>query len=266
MSVSYVVPVWREETWESVAKPWIVEQVKSFDAELIEVRGASSIFCAMEEGRQRAKHRHIMYVHDDVRLITPMDLTPNICAAFENFPKLGLIGPVGKVQKKRVPWWLNAGPYVGHYCRRGNSNELVYQYADETGASKFRSVDENNSTDFEEPCWNKFAVAGLVDGFYLIEHADRMNVPWDIKTYGEEWHGYDMDRCWQAHKLKLDVMVPDWLFLHDNAGHAGYKGTNPAKIHGKDQANRQINSEGDKLWLADLDRVNVRVRRKWNVR
>jgi hypothetical protein len=244
---------------------WLQQQVDEYGAELIEVRDQKSIFAAQEYGRQRAKHRYLMYVHDDVSLIDPPDLTLRIVTAFRKFTDLGLLGPTGKVQKKRVPWWLNRGAYVGHYCRRGNDNELIYQYTTSAGSCLFRSVVGDPMEDKSTPRWNKFAPAGLVDGFYLIEDRERLNVAWDTETYGDQWHGYDMDRCFQAHALGLKVMVPPWLFLHDNGGHAGYKGTNPKKIYGNDQANRRVNSVGDMLWLKDLDRVNVKIRAKWGI-
>jgi hypothetical protein len=265
VSVSYVVPVWREDVYERTAKPWVMDQCERFGAELIEARGSKSIFEAQETGRRKARHGFICYVHDDVRLLKPLDLTPHIAEAFERFPKLGLIGPVGKIQRSRVPWWTNPGNYVGHWCRRGNRNQLVYQQAGTQSNAPFRDVIGDPAKDLRLPRWDRFAHAGLVDGFFLVEQASRLNLPWDTQTFGEQWHGYDIDRCFQAHSLGLDVMVPPWLFLHDNAGHAGYKGTDPTRIHGKDQANRQVNSEGDRLWLSDLDVVNGMLRKKWGL-
>lgn len=268
MTVSYVVPVWRLDVYERTALPWIQRQIDNFGGELIEVTGCASIFEAQEIGRQQARHRFIMYVHDDVRLLTPMNLGKHVRQTFNRFRRLGLMGPAGKEQRTRVPWWTNKGNYVGHWCRRGNDNQIVYQYADQNGRAPFRDVegdDPHEDWNRSEQRWDRFAKAGLVDGFYLIEDSTRLNVPWDTETYGEQWHGYDVDRCFQVHELGLEVMVPPWLFMHDNAGHAGYKGTDPARIHGHDQANRRINSEGDRLWLADLDRVNGLVRRKWRL-
>lgn len=265
MSVSFVVPVWRESVYETVARPWILQQVDEYGGELIEIRAARSIFEAHESGRQKARFRHIMYVHDDVRLIRPLDLSAQIVAAFAAYPQLGLIGPVGKIAKDRIPWWLNRGPYVGHYCRRGDSGQLIYVHSDDAGVSRHRDVAGEPATDLREPRWNRFAHAGLVDGFFLIEDRSRLNIPWDTSTYGEQWHGYDVDRCYQAHQLGLQVMVAPWLFLHDNAGHAGYKGTDPAAINALDPASRRIRSAGDALWLADLDRVNAAARTKWQL-
>jgi hypothetical protein len=202
-----------------------------------------------------------------VQLIAPFNLSSKIRKAFTQFRNLALIGPVGKVQQLRVPWWTNKGKYVGHWLRRGNDNQLVYQFADENGRPPFRDVvgDPHEYWQRSTRRWDQFAKAGLVDGFYLIEDRTRLSVPWDTETYREQWHGYDMDRCFQAHQLGLEVMVSPWLFLHDNAGHAGYKGSDPARIHGHDQANRRINSVGDALWLADLDTVNGLIRRKWRL-
>lgn len=262
-----MVPVWRPEVYERTALPWIQDQIERFGGELIEVTGATSIFEAQETGRARANFRFIMYVHDDVQLLSRINLAKEIRKTFNQFTKLGLMGPAGKVNRTRVPWWTNKGNYVGHWCRRGNDNQLVYQFADTTGHCPFRDVEGDPYEDWQErtPRWDQFARAGLVDGFYLIEDRSRLNLPWDTETYGEEWHGYDVDRCFQAHEIGLWVMVSPWLFLHDNAGHAGYKGSDPARIHGRDQANRRINSAGDALWLSDLDKVNGLVRRKWRL-
>lgn len=265
MGLSYVVPVWREDVYRRVAMPWILKQIKNHGGQLIEVRGAKSIFEAQEKGRKQALNRFIMYVHDDVALLSRINLFKEVEKAFTKYPKLGLIGPAGKVQKERVPWWLNRGNYVGHWCRRGERGQLVYQQANKQGGAPFRDVIGDPVTDNRLPKWDRFAEAGLVDGFYLIEDSARLNQPWDTTTYGEQWHGYDVDRCYQAHAMGLTIMVPPWLFLHDNAGHAGYKGSDPTKMLSRDQQNRTLKSEGDRLWLADLDVVNDLVRKKWGL-
>ena len=269
IGLSYVVPVWREDVYARVSKPWINAQIEQHGGQLIEVRGSSSIFEAVERGRKQAEHRYIMYVHDDVQLFSPINLSDQVHEAFGKFKKLGLIGPAGKIEKACVPWWMNKGKYVGHWCRRGRRHQLVYQFGNQTNRAPFRDVSGDpygfwqNAPDRNR--WNGFQEAGLVDGFYLIEDSTRLNQPWDITTYGDQWHGYDVDRCFQAHDMGLTVMVPPWLFMHDNAGHAGYKGSDPTKFHGTDHANRRINSKGDALWLADLDVTNKLVREKWGV-
>jgi hypothetical protein len=201
-------------------------------------------------------------------MLSPHNLTEQIVAAFAKFSNLGVLGPVGKIERAKVPWWINTGNYVGHWFRRGPHGQLVYQHGDDRGRAPYCDVTGGDPEKFwrqHRPRWDRFATAGLVDGFFLIENRSRMTLPWDMETYRGQWHGYDVDRCFQAHSLGLDVMVSPWLFLHDNAGHAGYKGTDRTILHGKvvDQANRQIKSNGDALWLADLDRVNGMVRRKW---
>ena len=267
MSMSYVVPVWRENTYRRVARPWIRHQVKHYGGELIEVRGAKSIFEAQEQGRQQAKNRYIFYCHDDVKLVTPINLLTHVAKAFDDNKTVALIGPAGKIEKLVVPWWVNRGLYVGHWCRRGRNHQLVYQQANNRGGVPFSNVigDPFSHWCKTRPRWDRFAKAGLVDGFYLIEDSKRFSTPWDTETYRDQWHCYDVDRCFQVHEAGLEIIVPPWLFLHDNAGHAGYKGTNPATMHGADQANRRINSAGDKLWLADLDATNKLVREKWSI-
>ena len=263
MSVSFIVPVWREDTYAEVALDWLQKQVSWFGAELIEVRKSRSIFEALERGRRKAKNRFLFYVHDDVRLLKPYDLVPQIVKAFSTLPNLGLIGPVGKVNTEKVPWWMNTGPYVGHYCRRGPRRGIVYQYAKRNGTSHHRDVD--GPAAITDPRWNRFAKAGLVDGFFLCEDRERLADKWDLHSFGNNWHAYDMDRCFQTHALGLDVMVPHWLFLHDNAGHSGYKGTKRVEFKRKDELRRVVKSPGDKLWLSDLEVANNVLRTKWNL-
>lgn len=251
--ISIVCPVWRKQRYEAVAVPWIMGQVERYGAELIEVSG-DSIFEAHEIGRQRAKHDLVVYVHDDVRLIEPLNLAPQIVAAFEDNPKLGLIGPVGKGgDSTRVPWWTNPGPHVGHYLRR-DGERLIYGYGHDG---------KPRSEVFKQRIWDEWAHAQFVDGFCLIEHRGRVDVPWDIETYPGHWHGYDIDRCMQVRELGFDVMVGPWLWLHDNGGHAGYKGTDPSVKPTKDNLGRKAETEGDVLWLQHLDEVNCLFRQKW---
>lgn len=254
--ISIVVPVWRENVYRTVSFPWICEQVDLYNAELIEVSG-ESIFEAHECGRRRALHDIIVYVHDDVRLIEPHDFAVQVVKAFQENPKLGLIGPVGRGDKpKWVPWWINPGHFAGHYMNRKNGSP-VYRYARsgkmELKPSEFRG-------------WNRWRNVALVDGFFLIEHRQRMNVPWDTQTFKGHWHGYDADRCLQARKLGFDVAVPPWLFMHDNAGHAGYKGTGTKRKPGLDGKRRKVNSEGDVLWLAHFAECNRLLAKKWGLR
>jgi hypothetical protein len=267
MSLTYVVPVWREEVYGRVTLPWLLHQIEFYGGQLVEVRDAPSIFEAMEEGRLKAKHRFIMYVHDDVRLLTRFNLARHVLSLFERLPRLGLVGPIGKIEGKHVPWWHNKGGVVGHYCRRTRSGALAYEYGNVSGRPSSAVVEGDPHTWWQgiRPRWDRFKQAGMVDGFYLIEDSSRMKQPWDVASYGENWHGYDADRCLQTYALGLTVAVTPWLFLHDNGGHAGYKGSDPVQLNGAEYRGRRIHSEGDALWLADLDKVNKLIRRKWNL-
>ena len=255
MSVSYIVPVWREDTYAGICKPWIDKQVEEYGAELIEVRGSKSIFQALERGRRQALNQYLFYVHDDVRLLSPDNLTPQIIKAFEDFPRTGLIGPVGKINSDIVPWWKNTGRHVGHYCRRDEQDNIIYRCTTRSGA-----IFSRNFSRVQGEVWDKFAKAGLVDGFFLAEDRGRVNTPWDLSAFGENWHGYDADRCYQTRKLGFEVMVSPWLFLHDNAGHKGYKGTQDKEAH-----INKFKTAGDKHWLSDLEAANVALRSKWGL-
>lgn len=264
MSISYIVPVWREETYKNVARPWLIDQVESFGAELIEVRNSRSIFHALERGRLRAKGRYLFYVHDDVRLIAPQDLTPRIAAAFEQHSETGLIGPVGKAEGVSVPWWKNNGPYVGHYCRRDSNGDIIYQSARENRSTLAKR--KLDFSDIDGLIDKPFAQASFVDGFFLAEDRKRLSLPWDLETFGENWHGYDIDRCMQVIYAGLEVRTAPWLFLHDNAGHKGYKGTEEVARIGMDERKRIVKSEGDRLWLSDLSVANRDLKRKWGLK
>lgn len=243
--ISIVISVWRQDVYRRIALPWISAQVEQFGAELIEIRGRDSIFASLEAGRQKATHDVVMYVHDDARLVEPMDFAPQAVEAFEERPNLGLIGPYGKGNEpKAVPWWDSPGPWFGHYMNRRNGKP-VYRYARANGKMRMSHLQFGG--------WDKWQRVAVVDGFCLIEHRGRMTVPWDTETFPGHWHGYDVDRCMQAHKLGLDVMVSPWLFMHDNAGHEGYRGT-------------ESRGEGDALWIQDLGEVNGLLHKKWGLR
>ena len=251
MSISIVVPVWRREVYERVALPWIEFEVEQ-GAELLEVSG-DSIFEAYEHGRQTATNDVIVYIHDDARLMVPICIAHDAPVVFDNHPGLGLIGPYGRGIKPSVlPWWDHDGPWVGHYLQN------VYRYA-QGGRMRLERFYKGQRR------WNQWCRTAFVDGFCLIEHRGRMNVPWDAETFPGQWHGYDVDRCMQAHQLGLDVVVSPWLWWHDNGGHAGYKGTDPAPNPRKDDQGRHAETDGDALWLADFDQVTETLREKWNL-
>lgn len=251
MSISIVVPVWRRDVYERVALPWIQYEVDQ-GAELVEVAG-DSILEAYESGRQKASHDVILYVHDDARLIWPTSITHDAVQAFENVPDLGLIGPYGRgIEPSVLPWWHDEGPWVGHYLQDR------YRYA-QNGRMRVTRFFRGQSL------WNRWCTAAFVDGFCLIEHRGRLNVPWDTESFPGQWHGYDVDRCMQAHELRLQVVVSPWLWQHDNGGHAGYKGTDPKPNPTTDEKGRMAQTEGDALWLSDLDRVNDQLRQKWGL-
>lgn len=256
--ITIVCPVWRRSVYEKVARPWIVDQAVNHGAQVIDVGGYESIFEAYQAGRKRAAFDVIVYVHDDVRLIEPFDLAPALVAAFKERKRLGLIGPCGRgVKPVRVPWWRNDGEFVGHYQSIRNGR-LFYRYGS-CGKMKDAASLPNDR-------WNKWAKVALVDGFFLAEHKRRLNLDWDTETFKGQWHGYDADRCMQAHSLGLDVMVSPWLFAHENGGHAGYKGTDPADDERTDDKGRIARNKGDALWLQDLDDVNSDLGRKWNIK
>lgn len=232
--ISIVVPVWRDEVYQRVCKPWASDMVKHYGAQLIEVRGHPSIFESLEVGRQRAEHEIVVYVHDDTRLVEPDDFPEQVIQAFEDHPNAGLIGCYGRQKSfRRLPWWDMTGAWVGHYMNR-REGVPVYRYA---RRGRLLLADGSHRE------WSGFAPAAFVDGFCLI---DKLGVPWDTETFGEHWHGYDVDRCMQAHGMRKDVLVGPWLFMHDNAGHAQYEG-------------------GDEQWLADLEVVNDMLRDKWGI-
>lgn len=229
-----MVPVWRQDVYERVALPWISDLVKRFGVQHIEVSGHASIFESLEAGRQQAEHEIVVYVHDDTRLIEPPDFPDQVVQAFRDHPNAGLIGCYGRQDGKReLPWWDCPTPWVGHYMNR-RKGARVYRYA-RRGRMLLAAGAHRE--------WKGFAPAAFVDGFCLI---DKLDTPWDTQTFGEHWHGYDVDRCLQARSMNKDVLVGPWLFMHDNAGHEQYDG-------------------GDQQWLADLAHVNELLRKKWEL-
>lgn len=233
--ISIVVPVWRKEVYAD-CRGWIDYQVKEYGAQLIEVGGYDSIFEALEAGRKQAKFDVILYVHDDVKLISPMDLAPQAVKAFDDMPDLGLIAPVGRGDSPvNVPWWDNTGEKKGHFVE-SRTGQPVYVYYKDGTAHRVNLPDNPNG-------WNKWAKVALADGFFLMENRQRVDIEWDCETFNGAWHGYDADRCLQTRDLGFDIMVSPWLFFHDEGGHDQFEG-------------------GHAKWWSQLNSVNELLKRK----
>jgi hypothetical protein len=217
--ITYVCCKPEDERFRKYLGPSLEVQRERYGVEVIEVAHPDSIFAAYEEGRQRARHDVIAYVHDDVDLIDP-ETSAKILQVFEDRPRAGLLGVVGSAGKDHIPWWHNRGARVGQfvdcpggrpYLRRakGRSFEATELHGEDLWAAWKALPDA--------PPLAPTAPAGLLDGLFLAEHRRRLDVPWDFETYGG-WHAYDVDRCMQAHAMGLEVLVAPILVVHFDKG------------------------------------------------
>ena len=219
--ISWVCCKAQGERFERHLGPSLEVQRQRYGAELVEVSHPSSIFAAYEEGRRRAKHDVVVYVHDDVEILDPA-ASEKIARVFEERLRAGLVGLCGSSRRELLPWWHNRGGRVGHWLEPARSGGLLYLWS--TGRRFAREpirAQEAFRAWEERAAARRFcgvAEAGLLDGLLLAEHRGRLDLPWDAQTYSG-WHAYDADRCLQAHAAGLEVLALDVLAGHFESPH-----------------------------------------------
>jgi hypothetical protein len=241
--ISWVCCKARDDRFERHLGPSLEVQRERYGAELVLVSHPSSIFAAYEEGRRRASHELVAYVHEDVEVLDPF-ASEKIARAFSERPRAGLVGLCGSRERELLPWWHNRGARVGHWVERGRGGVLLYFWS--TGRRFAREPIPEGGT---WRAWEARAAArsfrgvegaGLLDGLLLAEHRGRLDLPWDTQTYSG-WHAYDADRCLQAHAAGLEVLAVDVLAGHFESPHGAG-------------------------WAQDASRSFAAARRKWGLR
>ena len=210
--ISYIVALYRSDVYEIMAGPCLRQQELMYDAQVILVEGAESIYAAYEEGRQRAEHYTHVYVHDDAAILE-LDATPKILQEFRN-RQAQLMGVVG-ARGEKLPWWTNEH-LMGGWAGIRRDKRLWWNY----GASGATLAEQYNGT--QRPIENRQTRAKYddlsvdwLDGIFLAEQTD---LPWPEREAGL-WHGYDAERCLQVRKAGGSVKLCDVAVAHWNQRH-----------------------------------------------
>ena len=198
--ITYIVCVYRPELYHRVCYPQLERQQREYGAQVIQVSSEDSIREAYEAGRQQAEHPIACYLHEDVELLD--NNATEIVLGAMHATGAGVSGVVGSAYNhKRCPWW-KAKQYVGGWATEGTQG-LVWNDGP--------SGNTQSRYDSQAPVR---ARAHLLDGIVL---ADRMgDTPWER---GKGWHGYDIDRCMQAHRAGLEVWTMPLRVVHHNQPH-----------------------------------------------
>lgn len=202
--ISYVVPLWRDECYREFCRPALERQVAEYGAEIIETRSETSIFKALEAGRQQASFDTIVYLHDDVELLDN-DTTERVLMTMATH-ELGLLGVCGSAAgEMKCPWWT-ADRVVGAWVRKDRRGNRIWEDVRYRRAAHPR------------PSWTGQRGAGEVQGAQLLDGifmADRTGIPWPDEA---GWHGYDLDRSMRARAAGFEVAVGDILVCHHHGG------------------------------------------------
>lgn len=210
--ISYVVALHRPDIYEIMAGPNLRRQELMYGAEVVLVEGAESIYAAYEEGRQRAKHRTIVYVHDDIAILD-FDATPRIMYEFKK-KKAHLMGVVG-ARGEKLPWWTN-DKLLGGWSDVRRDKQLYWTWG---GSGTTLNERHTGAQRPVEPRWlGEEWDNGEVDTLDGIFMAEQFDVAWPKREAGL-WHGYDAERCLQVKEhggtIKIiDIAVVHWVQKH----------------------------------------------------
>lgn len=213
--VSYVVCLWHANVARYMAIPSLLRQKHLYGAEIIGVRHPTSIFKAYEQGRKRANHRTIVYLHEDIALLD-FDATPRILEQLDasGAALMGVAGArPGEGQPCRVPWEFNTdkvGGWAYVSCNSWDEDKrgcrLVWNWGEN---GEFKAAPYTGQRPVVSP-----ERVNLLDGIFL---ADRSGLPW---TDHVGWHGYDADRCMCVKAAGGKVAVGDIAVAHHAQPHS----------------------------------------------
>lgn len=149
------------------------------EAEIIPIRGASSMCQGYEQGRQLTEARYKIYLHQDV-LVIYKNLLEELLALFQN-PQVGMVGIAGCEQLPDSGiWWDGDGIH----------NFVAHAIEDRPIGVAGGPV----------PCCEVQAA----DGVFL---ATQYDIPWRADLF-KSWHFYDVSICQEYRHQGYKVMLP----------------------------------------------------------
>lgn len=181
--IAYVVAVADEDRFESIAAP-ALERVREPDSPVVAVRPGgppqAALNAALDELADAPDLEGVVIVHEDVRLLHA-NTGAIVRAAFRD-PDVAVAGVVGASGVRGLAWW--EGTAVGQaFTRHHPAGEVA-------GIARSGEVD-------------------AVDGMVLCLS------PWAVRTLrfdtalAADFHGYDVDICFQARYHGRRVVVID---------------------------------------------------------
>lgn len=173
LPITAVCCVYDRSCYEEHALPWL----RAVSDDVVEVGARYSIFEAYNRGRMLARHREILYVHEDVRCLDVDGLYRQM-RWFLDRGDVGLVGALGAASLATVPWWHN--PSVGG----------VMQGSMRTASLFGQRIDEP-------------LPAESLDGMFLLT---RLDYRWPEEHY-TGWHFYDAEISIEAHRSPLSTWV-----------------------------------------------------------
>lgn len=168
-----------------------LEVPEGMEAEIMEIREASSMTSGYNEGMYSSNAKYKVYMHQDVFLLNQYFIY-DIVSIFKNNADIGMIGLVGvrNMPESGIMW---LGDRVPEY------------YAVEKDREEYRSDREKGGL------WEVEAVDGLL-------MAMQYDIPWREDLF-DGWDFYDMSQSFEVRKRGYRIVVPVHKFFwyqHDD--------------------------------------------------
>lgn len=168
-----------------------LEVPEGMEAEIMEIREASSMTSGYNEGMYSSDAKYKVYMHQDVFLLNKYFIY-DIVSIFKNNADIGMIGLVGvrNMPESGIMW---LGDRVPEY------------YAVEKDREEYRSDREKGGL------WEVEAVDGLL-------MAMQYDIPWREDLF-DGWDFYDMSQSFEVRKRGYRIVVPVHKFFwhqHDD--------------------------------------------------
>lgn len=180
--IAFVVPVADRERYDAIAAPGI-ERVREPDSIVLPLFGEGPpqprVNAALDRLADVADLEAVIVVHEDVRL-TGLDTASRIRVALAD-PEVAIVGAIGAVGVRSIAWWKGLG--FGRVSTTLVPGDAVTGHADR-------------------------GPVDALDGVVLCLG------PWAVRTLrfderlADDFHGYDVDLCFQAryHGRRVEVL------------------------------------------------------------
>ncbi len=167
-----------------------------YELEIIDIRGAASIFSGYEYARGRYNNRYKLYMHQDT-FLTHKQCVQKMLTLFQQEPSIGMLGLVGSasIPPSGIWWERDKNTQYGHVVQGGDVPEYLEVINGMSMAKPYQEV-------------------AAIDGFFMMTQYD---LPWRSDLFSG-WHFYDVSQSVeykrQGYKLAIPYAEEAWAF-HD---------------------------------------------------